>query len=198
MFFCLNKCGHPHCRVVRVITLHLNDKTGLLKREFIAQKMDRHLTQTHNLGQSVAAKKQLSEQEKLNSAMVCAVTGQSTGNFSMFSNQSFQTFFKMACTYSKNFRETPDFLNFERRHVRDLVKDHAGKLMNLLKKAVNNKLDKQREELTKGIKPKVRTVCSVFMDHFTIRELKKKLGSGWFSNSCFKLSFCLISTLASI
>ena len=116
------------------------------------------------------------EQDKLKRALATAMADQSNGSYSMFERSSFQKFFKLSCSYAKNYREIPTFLNFERRSLKLLVSSQSSKLMGHFKIALNQALRKQAETLRSGDTPAKRITVTLFMDHVIIRHWKKKIG----------------------
>lgn len=162
-------------RVVRAIYYIENDKTNEWKRDFRIQLLDRHFKQCHGLGKTVAVDKKEKDREKLNVSLVNAMSDQVTGNYAMFRRGTFQTFFNEACSFSKRYREVPD-LNFHPKAIARLVSAQAGERMQFLKKALNDALREQRKQMHSGIDLDERIVVTAFMDHCTIKEMKKKLG----------------------
>ena len=136
----------------------------------------RHLAQLHHLAQTEAMTKQDHEKVKLQRCLVAALADQPSGSYSMFQRKSFTQFFREACEYSKNYREYPAFLNFNRKYLARQVTNYSQELMSHYKTALNEALRNQTMQLRKGQTPNKRISVTCFMDHCVLKEMRKKIG----------------------
>lgn len=174
--FCTNKCGHQHFRVCKVVYITKHKKSGQMRREFKIQNLERHFAQLHSLTKSAAETKLEREQKVLQQALVSAMADQPAGNYSMFERKSFAQFLKRYGDWCKNYREIPTFLNFHPRSIARQVTTYSRNLMDHFKKALNQALRKQTEQLRSGQTPKIRITVTCFMDHVVFKEMRKKVG----------------------